>query len=51
VLFSYSLLDAPARLRRVAVLGPLAVAPEHQRTGTLVYHQAFWDLDCVGLRD
>lgn len=27
--------------------------PSHEAwmTGTLVYPQAFWDLDCVGLRD
>lgn len=32
-MFSTSLLDAPPRLVPVPVLSPLAVAPEHQRTG------------------
>jgi putative acetyltransferase len=33
VMFTRSLLDAPARLVDVLVLSPLAVAPEHQRHG------------------
>jgi putative acetyltransferase len=33
IMFTRSLLDAPRRLVEVQVLSPLAVAPEHQRSG------------------